>query len=54
VLALGRQKQVDFCEFEASLVYTESTQRNPVSIIIIITPAHILPSIHYVLVLFAL
>ena len=37
-LALGRQKQVGFCEFEASLVYKVSsridrivTQRNPVS-----------------------
>ena len=37
--ALGRQRQVDLCEFKASLVYRESsrtartvTQRNPVSI----------------------
>ena len=35
--ALGRQRQVDLCEFEASLVYRVSsrtaraTQRNPVS-----------------------
>ena len=35
--ALGRQRQVDLCEFEASLVYRASsrtikaTQRNPVS-----------------------
>ena len=35
--ALERQRQVDFCEFEASLVYKASsriakaTQRNPVS-----------------------
>ena len=34
--ALGRQRQADFCEFEASLVYRASsktaraTQRNPV------------------------
>jgi hypothetical protein len=37
ILALWRQTQVDFCEFEASLVYKVSsrtaraTQRNPVS-----------------------
>ena len=35
--ALGRERQVDLCEFEASLVYRVSsrtvrdTQRNPVS-----------------------
>ena len=35
--ALGRQRQVDLCEFEASLVYkgrsraVRATQRNPVS-----------------------
>ena len=37
ISALGRQKQVDLCEFEASLAYRVSsrtvrdTQRNPVS-----------------------
>ena len=37
ILALGRQRQEDLCEFEASLVYRASsktaraTQRNPVS-----------------------
>ena len=36
--ALGRQRQTDYCEFEANLVYrassrtgTKATQRNPVS-----------------------
>ena len=36
--ALGRQRQVDFCEFEANLVYrvssrtgSKATQRNPIS-----------------------
>ena len=32
--ALGRQRQVDFCDFEASLVYranSRATQRNPIS-----------------------
>jgi hypothetical protein len=37
ILALGRQRQVDFYDFEASLVYRVSsriaraTQRNPIS-----------------------
>ena len=37
ISALGRQRQVAFCEFEASLVYrvssraTKATQTNPVS-----------------------
>ena len=38
ILALGRQRQADLCEFEATLVYTASarigskaTWRNPVS-----------------------
>ena len=36
ILALGMQRQVDDCEFEASLIYrvssrtTKATQRNPV------------------------
>ena len=37
ILALGRQRQVDLCEFEANLVYKERsrtvevvTKRNPV------------------------
>ena len=38
ILTLGRQRQVDLCEFEDSLVYrgssriAKSTQRNPVSL----------------------